>query len=117
MTVSERSIGDVSVFDLDGRIAIQEGASQLGTCMRHALHQGRINVVLNLSAVPYIDSTGLGELVRAAITASQMGGGLKLARVARRVRELLVITKLLTVLEVFDDEADAVASFYAVVPH
>jgi anti-sigma B factor antagonist len=107
----------VSVFDLNGRIVIHEGASQFGICVRHALHEGRLNVVLNFDAVPYIDSTALGELVRASTTASQMGGGLKLLHVAGRILDLLATTKLLMLFEVFDEEADAVASFGAVGLH
>ena len=111
MTVTERSIGDVTVLDIIGRIAIQDGAAQFGACVRHALHQGRVRVVLNLDAVPYIDSSALGELVRAYTTASQMGGDLKLLHVGGRVRDLLIMAKLRPIFAVFDDEAAAVASF------
>jgi anti-sigma B factor antagonist len=111
MTVTERSIGAVTVLDITGRIAVQDGASQFGTRLRHALHQGHIQVVLNLDAVPYIDSTALGELVRTLITAWQMGGDLKLLHVGSRVRDLLAVAKLRPVFDVFDDEAAAVASF------
>ena len=116
MTVTERSIGDVTILDIDGRISIQDGAAQFGASMRHALHQGRTNVLLNLGAVPYIDSSALGELVRAYATASQMGGRLKLLNVAGRVRDLLAVAKLLTSFDVFDDEAAAVASFRPATP-
>ena len=113
MTVIERIIDDVTVLDISGRIAVQDGASQFGRCMRHTLHLGRIHMVLNLDAVPYIDSTALGELVRAYTTASQMGGDLKLLHVGGRVRDLLTVVKLRPVFQLFDDEAAAVASFRA----
>lgn len=115
MTITQRSIGDVTVFDIVGRIAVQDGAAQFGTCVRHALHQGRANLVVNLATVPYIDSTALGELVRAFTTAAQMGGCLKLLHVRSRVRTLLTVAKLLSAFEVFEDEADAIASFDAIV--
>jgi anti-sigma B factor antagonist len=111
MTVTERVVGDVTVLDVNGRIAVQDGASRFGTCMRHALHLGRIRVVLNLDAVPDIDSHALGELMRASTTASQMGGNLKLLHVRRHVRDLLAVVKLRSAFALFDDEAAAVASF------
>lgn len=111
MTVTERSIGDVTVLDITGRVAVQDGAAQFGTRVRHALHQGRIHVVLNLGAVPYIDSTALGELVRAYTIASQMGGNLKLLHVGGRVYDLLAVAKLRSIFAMFDDEVTALASF------
>src|SRR5215471_14649551 len=112
MTVTERFIGGGTVLDVTGPIVVTDGgASQFGTRVRHALHQGHIQVVVNLGAVPYIDSTALGELVRTFITASQMGGGVKLLHVGSRVRNLLTVAKLLPVFDVFDDEAAALASF------
>ena len=117
MIVTERSIGDVTVLDIDGRITVRDGALWFGTCLRRSLRQGRVNVVLNLNAVPYIDWTALGELIRAHTTASQTGGGVKLLRVADRVRDLLALAKLLTAFEMFDDEAAALASFAAAVPN
>ena len=111
MTITERSISDIVLLDIDGRIAVQDGALQFGTRLRHALHLGRVNMVLNLSGVPDIDNTALGELVRAFATAAQMGGGVKLLHVKRPVRDLLLAAKLLPTLEVFDDEGDALASF------
>ena len=113
MTITERSISDVILLDIDGRIAVQDGALQFGTRLRHALHRGRVNMVLNLGGVPYIDSTALGELVRAFTIAAQMGGGLKLLHVKGPVRDLLRVTQLLPTFEVFDDEEDALASFVA----
>jgi anti-sigma B factor antagonist len=111
MTVTERYIGGATILDVTGRIAVQDGASQFGTRLRHTLHQGHIQVVLNLDAVPYFDSTALGELVRTLITAWQMGGDVKLLHVGSRVRDLLAVAKLCQVFDVFDDEAEALASF------
>jgi anti-sigma B factor antagonist len=111
MTVTERCIGGVTVLDIAGRIAVQDGAAQLNTRLRHALHQGHIQMVFNLEAVPYIDSTALGELVRTLITAWQMGGDLKLLHLGSRVRDLLAVAKLRPVFDVFDDQAAALASF------
>jgi anti-sigma B factor antagonist len=114
MTITERTVGAVTILDVDGRIAVQDGASQFGASVRHALHQGRINLVLDLEGVPYIDSTALGELVRSSTTAMQMGGALKLLHAGERVCRLLTVAKLLSSFEVFDDEAQAVASFGSV---
>jgi anti-sigma B factor antagonist len=113
MTIIQRSIRDVTLLDIKGRIAVQDGASQFGSHLRRVLHQGRVNMVLDFGAVPYIDSIALGELARAFATASQMGGRLKLVHVEGRVRHLLGVAHLLTTFELFDDEAGALASFAA----
>jgi anti-sigma B factor antagonist len=75
------------------------------------IHQGQKNLLLNLEGVPYIDSAGLGEIVRTYTTVSRQGGALKLVNLTKRITDLLSITKLLTVFETFDLEKDAVASF------
>lgn len=111
MTISERSCGGVIILDVEGRITAQDGVAQFRAVVRHILHRGQLNLVINLAGVPYIDSTALGEVVRAYSTARQMGGGLKFLHVGGRVRELFGIAKLLPILEVFDVEADAVRSF------
>jgi anti-sigma B factor antagonist len=109
--VDERALGDVTILDVDGRMSI-EGPDRLvcGT-VRRLLPLGRKQFLLNLARVPYIDSTGLAEILEAYATTKRQGGGFKLEHLSPHVRELLRITALLTVFEVFDSEADALASF------
>jgi anti-sigma B factor antagonist len=114
MTIVEREIGDVSVLDLDGPITVgADSVERLADKVRSLLQQGRRHLIINLAAVPYIDSTGLGELVRSYATVHRQDGQLKLLNVTERLNDLLVITKLTTVFDLFDDEAAAVASFSA----
>jgi len=111
MTISERLIGTVTILDIDGRVTVQDGADQFREKVRQVVRRGRLNLVLNLRGVPYIDSTALGEIVRAYTTATRFGGALKLLNVHGRVHELLVMTRLSSVFDSFDTEADAVRSF------
>ena len=111
MTLHERQVGDVTILDVEGRIAVQDGVDILRGVVRQFFALSRVKLVFNLEHVPYIDSTALGEIVRAHTSAIRRGGGLKLLHVSGRVRELLRITKLLPVFDLIDDEADAVKSF------
>ncbi len=113
MTIAERSVGDVTIIDVDGRITVDDGADVLRASARGLVRQGRVKLVLNLRGVPYIDSTALGEIVRDYTSAMRQGGGLKLLHVTSRVQELLIVTRLLSVFDLFDDEAEAVKSFGA----
>src|SRR5690242_12195497 len=97
MTIHERSFGDITILDIDGRITVQDGADEFRDAVRQLVRRGRLNLVLNLTAVPYIDSTALGQIIRAYTTTTRLGGALKLLGVTGRVHELLVITKLLSV--------------------
>ena len=111
MQIEERSAGDVTVLDLKGKMTLGEGDELLKDKINSLLHQGRKKVVLNLEGVPYIDSAGLGEIVRTYTTISREGGSMKLLNLTKRITDLLSITKLLTVFETYDNEADAVRSF------
>jgi anti-sigma B factor antagonist len=113
MQIEERAVGDVMVLDLKGRITLGEGDELLKDKVNSLLNQGRRKLVLNLADVPYIDSAGLGEIVRTYTTVSRQGGSLKLLSLTKRITDLLSITKLLTVFETFDSESDAVRSFSA----
>ena len=110
---SERSAGDVTVLDLKGRMTMGEGDELLKDKVNSLILQGRKKLVLNLADVPYVDSAGLGVIVGTYTTIARQGGGLKLLKLTKRIEDLLAITKLLTVFETFDDEADAVRSFQA----
>ena len=106
-----RQVGDVSVVDAVGRITLGEGSSAFRDCVRDLVGKGSTKILLNLGEVSYIDSSGIGELVSGFTTATNHGGRLKLLNLNKRVQDLLQITKLYTVFDVFDDEAAAVRSF------
>lgn len=111
MQIEERSVGDVTVLDLKGKMTLGEGDEQLRDKINSLVQQGHRKIVLNLEGVPYLDSAGLGEIVRTYTTISRQGGSLKLLNLTKRITDLLSITKLLTVFETYDSEADAVRSF------
>jgi anti-sigma B factor antagonist len=111
MQITERQVGDVTILDLKGKITLGEGDELLKDKVNSLVNQGRRKIVLNLADVPYLDSAGLGEVVRAYTTVSRQGGSLKLLSLTKRITDLLSITKLLTVFETFESEQDAVKSF------
>ena len=111
MQIEERAVGDVTLLDLKGKMTLGEGDELLKDKINSLAMQGRRKIVLNLADVPYIDSAGLGEIVRTYTTISRQGGQLKLLNLTKRITDLLSITKLLTVFETYDSEADAVRSF------
>ena len=113
MQIEERTNGDVLILDVKGRITLGEGDELLKDKVNSLLNQGKKKIVLNLADVPYIDSAGLGEIVRTYTTVSRQGGSLKLLSLTKRITDLLAITKLLTVFETFESENDAVQSFAA----
>jgi anti-sigma B factor antagonist len=109
--LTTRQVGDVSVMDAVGRITLGEGSSIFRETLREQVNKGQKKVLLNLADVSYIDSSGIGELVSGFTTVTNQGGQLKLLNLNKRVQDLLQITKLYTVFEVFEDEAAAVRSF------
>ncbi len=112
MQISERTIGDVVVVDVSGKITLGDGGDvALRDKMRSLIHQGNKKVLLNLGDVSYVDSAGLGEIVQCYTTVTKNGGSLKLLAVTKRIKDLLSITKLLTVFECHDTEAEGLASF------
>ena len=113
MQIEERAVGDVVVLDLKGRVTLGEGDELLKDKVNSLVNQGHKKIVLNLADVPYIDSAGLGEIVRTYTTVSRQGGSLKLLNLTKRITDLLSITKLLTVFETYDSENEAVRSFSA----
>jgi len=113
MVIEERIIGDVTVLDLKGKMTLGEGDELLKDKINSLIHQGQKKLLLNLEGVPYIDSAGLGEIVRTYTTVSRQGGNLKLVNLTKRITDLLSITKLLTVFETFDTEPEALKSFQA----
>jgi anti-sigma B factor antagonist len=111
MKIDERTVGDVVVLDLHGKILIGEGDDALREAVNRLADSGKTKILLNLADVPYVDSAGLGEIVRCYTTVSKKGGKLKLLNLTAKIRDLLAITKLLTVFETYDSEADAIKSF------
>ena len=111
MTLHERWISDVTIIDVDGRITVQDGADIFRDVVRQLVRQGRVKLVLNFHDASYIDSTALGVIISAYTSVTRKGGTLKLLNVPARVHELLMITKLLSVFDLFDAEAEALKSF------
>jgi anti-sigma B factor antagonist len=111
MEIAERVVEGVTVLDLKGKMTLGEGDELLKDKINSLLANSRKKLVLNLEGVPYIDSAGLGEIVRTYTTVSRQGGSLKLLNLTKRIEDLLSITKLLTVFETFDTEAEAIKSF------
>ena len=111
LNISERQAGDVTVLDMDGKITIGEGSVALRSAVRRLLEEGKKKILLNLARVGYIDSSGIGELIANYTTAGRGGGQLKLLNLTEKVQDLLVITKLLTVFDVYEEEAEALSSF------
>ena len=111
MQIDERVVDDVTILELKGKMTLGEGDELLKDKINSLASQGHKELVLNLEAVPYIDSAGLGEIVRTYTSISRQGGKLKLLNVSKRIYDLLVITKLVTIFDSYEDEAEAVRSF------
>jgi anti-sigma B factor antagonist len=112
LDIQEREREGITILDLKGRIAVGPEASSLRDKISELNTAGKTKVIFNMAAVDYIDSTGLGVLVISATSIRKHEGNLKLENLNRRNIELLVMTKLATVFEIFNDEQDAVSSFY-----
>lgn len=102
----------ITIFDLNGRLIVGEPAQLVRESILEALKEEKKNVILNLEEVEYIDSTGLGSMVICYTTLQKAGGALKLLKLNKRNIELLVLTKLSTIFEIFNEEQDAVNSFF-----
>ena len=109
--LNTRQVGDVTVIDISGRITLGEGSSALRDILRDLTAKGNHKILLNLSDVSYIDSSGIGELVSGFTSVSNAGGTLKLLGLTKRVKDLLQITKLYTVFDVHEEEPHAIKSF------
>lgn len=111
LEVSERQAGDVTILDMNGSVRMGEGAISLRNSIRGLVDHGKKKILLNLSGVKNIDSSGIGELIANYTTISRDNGQLKLLNLTDKIRDLLVITKLLTVFDSYDNEAEALNSF------
>ncbi|HTM05259.1 MAG TPA: STAS domain-containing protein, partial [Vicinamibacterales bacterium] len=111
MQIEQRASGDVTVVTINGDITLNKGGDVLLKDKIHSLlQQGSKKILLDLGGVSYVDSAGLGQLVQVRATVTNAGGKLALAHVTKRLSDLLVVTKLVTVFDTFDDEAKAIAS-------
>jgi anti-sigma B factor antagonist len=113
MEIDERAAGNVTVLVVKGELKLGEGLALLKDKVHSLLHQGRKHILVDLGGVTYIDSSGIGELASAFTSVAKAGGSIKLLNLTKRVRDLLAITKLLTVFDTFDTEQDALRSFPA----
>jgi anti-sigma B factor antagonist len=111
LNISERPSGDVTILDMDGKITIGEGSVALRTAIRRLLEEGKKKILLNLARVSYIDSSGIGELVSSYTAINKDSGELKLLNLTQKLQDLLTITKLLTVFDVYESETEALASY------
>jgi anti-sigma B factor antagonist len=112
MQLEQRIAGNVAVITINGDITLNKGGDVLlKDKVQSLIQQGQKNIVVDLGGVSYVDSAGLGQLVQAYATTKNKGGALKLLNVTKRLKDLLVVTKLLTVFDTYDDEKAALASF------
>ena len=111
MPINQRTVGSVTVLDLRGRLTRNDGYGEIPALLGTLLKQGHTRFLLNLAAVPYMDSTGIGELASVLITVQNHKGTLKLVALPERIRELFEVARPVTVFELFDDEADALQTF------
>jgi len=111
LQIDQRVVNGVTILDLKGKITLGEGDELLKKEIDSLIQKDQKKLLLNLEGVPYIDSAGLGEIVRTYTTVSRQGGKLKLLNLTKRIQDLLAITKLLTVFETYESEPEAVKSF------
>jgi anti-sigma B factor antagonist len=111
LKIEARTVGGVTILDVVGRITLGEGSSRLRNTVINLMNAGKNNLLVNMTKVSYIDSSGIGEMVSAAVMVRNKGGQFKLLNLTKRVQDLLQITKFYTFFEVHNDEAQAVRSF------
>lgn len=111
LNIKERQAGDITVLDMSGRITIGEGSVALRNAIRRLVEEGKKNILLNVGGVGYVDSSGIGELVSSFTAVKKEGGHLKLLNLTQKIKDLLAITKLLTVFDTYDDEQTALESY------
>jgi anti-sigma B factor antagonist len=111
MKLSKREKNGIAIVDLKGKILIGNGIDELRAEINNLIEEKKLNILLNFAEVPYLDSTGLGEVVRAYTSVKKEGGTIKIINLTQKVEDLLSVTKLITVFETFEDEDKAIASF------
>jgi len=113
MQIEERRTGDVTILALMGKLTLAEGRDLFKDKVGDVVQAGHNKLLIDLTEVPYVDSAGLGELVRTYTAVNRSGGQLKLLGLAKRIKDVLALTKLLTVFEIFETEEEALDSFSA----
>lgn len=113
LTIAEVQVGDVTILRLSGRLELDEGDLVFRDCIDRLVAGGHLKILLDLNAVTRIDSAGIGMMVSKYLSTQKSGGTIKLLHLTRRSDHLMDITRLATVFEIFDEEADAVRSFAA----
>jgi anti-sigma B factor antagonist len=113
VTFETKKLGDVTVLSPQGKIVIGDEVAALREKIKELLEAGNKNILINMANVTYIDSTGVGALVGSFTSIRNQGGQMKLANLGQRVRDILLVTKLLTVFDVYDSEAEGTKSFAA----
>lgn len=111
MTVSERRIGDVTILEIKGRLVLEDGDAALREAINALAAEGRLNILLNLRDVTYIDSCGVGVLIAKFVSVRRKGGDVRLMHLTQRSRHLMEITRLLQVFQIFNSEDEALRSF------
>jgi len=111
MKTKIRDVGNVRVLDLEGKITIGAGDVELRKQVEDAVTAGKVHLLLNLAGVSHIDSSGIGEMVGCFTTLTRKGGKMKLLNLTQKINDILQVTQLITVFDVFDNEAEAIASF------
>ena len=111
MEIDKRHVNDITILDLKGRLTVDDGAELLRDTVASIIFQGDRKVVLNLAGVPYMDSGGLGELVRCSLIVKRDNGAVRLVNLTSRITDLLTITRLLVIFDTYDSEAAALESF------
>jgi len=111
MKIEKRRKKDVTIFDLKGKILLGDGIDELREAINSCIEAKEIKLLLNFKDVPYLDSTGLGEVVRSYTSLKKANGAVKIVNLTQKVRDLLSVTKLITVFETFEDEDQAIGTF------
>ena len=111
MKLSSRQVGGVTVFDISGRVVLGEDTALLRSSIRDLLAQGKKKILVNMGEATHIDSSGLGELVTSCVSVRKAGGDMKLLKLTKKVNDVLQVTKLYTVFDIYDDEGKALKSF------
>lgn len=111
MKINTRESGDVQIIELQGKITIGAGDTQLRDAILQSVEEGKANILLDMGGVTTLDSSGIGELVGSYTTVTNRGGKLKLLHLPSKISDLLQVTQLITIFEVYEDEKQAVESF------
>ena len=106
-----RDVGDVRILDLEGKITIGGGDVELRQLVEQSLETGKHKILLNLAAVSHVDSSGIGEMVGCYTTVARRGGSMKLLNLTQKIQDILTVTQLITVFDVYDNESEAVSSY------